>query len=558
MCYQCESAKNEKGQSLVEPVMTGVASLGKYKEITQPPDNRPIGQNNISKRQQELKDQGQRALTDKDKYAYRSVSHHAYRMIDRSSRYKDLQDRKTQKGGDKHVDITKCCCCGYARDEWVSVRKTSSYEAVIFGNTWTCGNVWLCPVCQSVILARRSDEIAKFGEWAVEQGKHVVMLTFTASHSSRGTLEEFAAKFQDGYGKFWNRSYMKRLQEVLGMKVEDLSEAPRIKVIEAKYSFENGWHWHAHVLIVIDKKADIIPYIPLLKNKWVECCAAVGLKATYDNGLDVLVGKNAKQANAFARYMAKEMTSGAIKVSRANDGITRYSIFSLAAECAVKEVDAPSEVQKYRDAIADYAYWTHGKKLAVWSGGLKDAVGLKEITDEGILEEKEDAANTVCGLLAVAWKYVARHAVHNAIKRIVLDGGDAAKIEEWLTEKGCPAGCVISGEDADLLYAFLNDAYTPEQLEDADCRARAEAVYHRVADYNAEHESRDYRDDDARLAANKWGSPTKLVNTYKDEKDMSFDELITIYGVQRQYYQWQHDEQRKARGVNGLCVLEVS
>lgn len=557
MCYKCEDAKSEKGQNPVELGTTRVLSLGKYKEITQPPDNRPIGQNNISKRQQELKDQGQRALTDKDKYAYRSVSHHAYRMIDKSSRYKDLQDRKTQKGGDKHVDITKCCCCGYARDEWVSVRKTSSYEAVIFGNTWTCGNVWLCPVCQSVILARRSDEIAAFGAWAVAQEKHVVMLTFTASHSAHGTLEEFATKFQASYGKFWNRSYMKRLQEVLGMKVEDLSEAPRIKVIEAKYSFENGWHWHAHVLIVIDKKADIIPYIPLLKNKWVECCAVVGLKATYDNGLDVLVGKNAKQANAFARYMAKEMTSGAIKVSRANDGITRYSIFSLAAECAVKEVDAPSEVQKYRDAIADYAYWTHGKKLAVWSGGLKDAVGLREITDEGILEEKEDAANTVCGLLSVAWKYVARHAVHNAIKRIVLDGGDAVEIEGWLTEKGCPAGCVISGEDADLLYAFLNDAYTPEQLEDADCRERAEAVYHRVADYNAEHESRDYRDDDARLAANRWGSPMPMVNTYKDEKDMSFDELITFYGVQRQYFQWQHDEQRKARGVNGLCVLEV-
>jgi hypothetical protein len=88
------------------------------------------------------------------------------------------------------------------------------------------------------------------------------------------------------------------------------------------------------------------------------------------------------------------------------------------------------------------------------------------------------------------------------------------------------------------LYAYLNDAYTPEQLEDADCRARAEAVFHRVADYNAEHESRDYHDDDARLAANKWGSPERMVNTYKDEKDMSFNELITFYGVQRQYYQW--------------------
>ena len=463
MCWQCENAKIEKGRNPVEPVTTRGEALGKYKEITQPPVKSPNGQNNVSKRQKELREQGQRALAEKDKYAYRSVAHHAYRSIDKSSRYKDLRDRKTQKGGDKHVDVTKCCCCGYARDECVSVRKTSSYEAVIFGNTWTCGNVWLCPVCQSVILARRSDEIAKFGEWAVAQDKHVVMLTFTASHSAHGTLEEFATKFQSSYGKFWNRSYMKRLQDKLGMKVEDLSEAPRIKVIETKYSFVNGWHWHAHVLIVVDKKADIIPYIPLLKSKWVECCAAVGLKATYDNGLDVLVGKNAKQANAFARYMAKEMTSAAVKVSRANDGITRYSIFSLAAECAVKEVDAPDEVNKYRDAIADYAYWTHGKKLCVWSGGLKDAVGLREITDEGILEEKEDAANTVCGLLSIAWKYVARHAAHNAIKRIVLDGGDAARIEEWLIEKGCPAGCVISGEDADLLYAFLNDAYTPEQ-----------------------------------------------------------------------------------------------
>lgn len=68
---------------------------------------------------------------------------------------------------------------------------------------------------------------------------------------------------------------------------------------------------------------------------------------------------------------------------------------------------------------------------------------------------------------------------------------------------------------------------------------------------------RDYRDDDARLAANKWGSPMPMVNTYKDEKDMSFDELITFYGVQRQYYQWSNDEQRKARSINGLCVSEV-
>lgn len=403
-----------------------------------------------------------RAEKGRDKYALRALMHHAEYEIDARA------DQYEESAG---IKLAKNAVCGKMRGQVVSLRLTREYGSAVFGQAYHCGNVWLCPDCQATITAHRGDEVQQLPDWAIAHGKQVVFLTYTAAHNANMPLKEFGGRLQKAYRAYWNRKGIRRMIKRCGMKVDGLERAPRIKVTEYTHSFSHRWHKHFHVLVVADMSVDMTAYIKDMQEMWVSCCVDYGLCADNEqaradlmaHGLDIKVAKSAEQARKFARYMAKEISSSAVKVSRATDREEHHTIWELAVGLAVAEHDCPADAPKYRDAIAEYAYYTRGKAQMVWSAGLKAAVGVADVSDEALVDSQDDdTAETVCGLLRPAWQYVQHNVTQQELKDIALSGGGIKAVAHYFAVRGI-ADAVISADMTDLVIACETGEYTVAQ-----------------------------------------------------------------------------------------------
>lgn len=411
----------------------------------------------------------------RDSYAIREIMHHIIRVIDQHPEY--VGYGRTARMRASGVRVAGASVCGKMRGDVVRVRRTIEHESVVYGETYHCGNVWLCPVCQSLIAARRGNEVQQMVDWAMAQGKQIVHLTYTASHTASLPLVKFGQALQAAY-QAWRKSRpIARMADSVGMRMDGLG-MPAIKVVEFTHSFEHGWHKHIHIVMVADCGVDVMAYQSMMKEQWVIACINHGLCAgdagsradLLAHGLHVEVAKDAQSAAKFGKYICKELCNQSVKVSRADDGIMHRTVYQLAAEMMIAEHDGDyAQAARIRDAIAEYALYTKGLHQMDWSNGLKSAVGIVDRADEELVEDEQDTAQTVCGLLRPAWQYVSHQAAHDEIKDIVHQGGGAKAIAHYFAIRGI-GDSVVSADAADMIVAASEgapDTYTDEQIDTA-------------------------------------------------------------------------------------------
>lgn len=80
----------------------------------------------------------------------------------------------------------------------VELRRNSDGVAG-FAGLFTCGKVWLCPVCNSKVMARRALEIGCALAWAHSQGLHVIWGSLTCRHTSQTALIESVSVQRAGW-----------------------------------------------------------------------------------------------------------------------------------------------------------------------------------------------------------------------------------------------------------------------------------------------------------------------------------------------------------------------
>lgn len=394
----------------------------------------------------------------RDNYTLADVAHAIIRYYENNS-----QKYKGYMKSEKVPSFSRNTICGNILEDYSAVKRTIEHGSYVQTNIAHCGNIWLCPVCASLIQSRRADEVQEAISWAENQGHHVVMITYTASHYANLPLMDFGTALQKAY-----RNTMKQVH-----RLRKKHEVGNIKAVEFTYSERNRWHKHFHVIYILDENCHVGQFYEMVKNAWELQCANVGLlDISNEKAVDsfrkhscsLSVGSQAVLAsytNKSAREwtIADEMAKSVLKIGRNNEHMTPFQMLATIAT-----TDDKVFRQKLINAFIEYAIHTKGLHQMDWSNGLKVKVGIADLTDEEIAEEKEDTAVVVAGLTVKHWhllrsKYL-RIKYFKMLKTIETPEDAYSKIVQFFYENANN-----ENEASDLCCTVLNAEQT-QLLED--------------------------------------------------------------------------------------------
>lgn len=282
----------------------------------------------------------------------------------------------------------RVCGCGKWRIDKempVGVQFDASKGVARYHNLQYCGSVWVCPDCSYKISQERKKELAEAMKGCRDKGLHVAMLTLTVPHYLGDDLKTLLKKMSKAKHSLWtnrnSREYFADQFSMLG----------HITATEVKYSDNNGFHPHFHILCFLDKQyaAEDLQIIESeLYEFWAEKCVKSGLgKPNRRNGIDLKMGSNNEDmlADYISKWgMAEEMTQAHLKVGKKNmQSLTMWEVLELAQmEASTKD--------KYSYIFKTYASAFKGRRQLFWSKGLKELLKIEVKDDEEIANVEEE------------------------------------------------------------------------------------------------------------------------------------------------------------------------
>ena len=330
-------------------------------------------------------------------------------------------------------------------DKQVHVYRSQQHGNAFYGGLVVCAKPG-CPVCAAKVSERRRVEIAHAFDWAYNNGKKVIMLTFTHPHRAWDPLADQLKRQSQAFAKLRAGNPWKR---ILPDGYEGL-----IRSLEVTYG-RNGWHPHLHEAWIVDKDADVSELRRKVLKRWFRVLCRVGmvtlppsgngkrfaaLRAFWKRSVDVM--DNASTSDYLAKH--DEASKGAwgvdreiAKASSKKGRRAGRTPFQLLAAC--RDGD-----EKAGRLYVDYVEAIKGKPPVFWSQGLKALVGVDELNDQQIAERHDDKAD-VLGLLDMDdWRMVRR-------------AGYRAHLLQAAEEAGWPG--------VQSLLAFLRHRVPPEPAE---------------------------------------------------------------------------------------------
>ena len=282
----------------------------------------------------------------------------------------------------------RVCGCGKWRIDKempVGVQFDASKGVAKYHNLQYCGSVWVCPDCSYKISQERKKELAEAMKGCRDKGLHVAMLTLTVPHYLGDDLKTLLKKMSKAKHSLWtNRNSREYFADQFPM-------VGHITATEVKYSDNNGFHPHFHILCILDKQyaAEDLQIIESeLYELWAEKCMKSGLgKPNRRNGLDLKMGSNNEDvlADYISKWgMAEEMTQAHLKVGKKNmQSLTMWEVLELA------QIEASTK-DKYSYIFKTYASAFKGRRQLFWSKGLKELLKIEVKDDEEIANKEEE------------------------------------------------------------------------------------------------------------------------------------------------------------------------
>lgn len=316
-------------------------------------------------------------------------------------------------------DFYKTAKCKHVRrcGENVGVHLDKKHNRAFYSSLVTCGSVWACPICAAKIQERRRQEIAKAVEWAYANGYQTVMVTLTSPHYSNQKIDDLLAMQAMALQRLRAGQPWAKFKERQGYK-------GMIRSLETTHG-ENGWHIHTHELWFLKLDADAVQLREEISTRWASACARAGL-------LDL---ENPKQLTAFmaravhvmgncktSDYLAKqddsrhwgvdrEIAKGSTKAGRLK-GLHPFGLLKQS------ETDLRSG-----QLFVAYAVAMRGKRQIHWSRGLKQAVGIGDVTDEALAEEEREESDLLGRLEDEDWQTVREAGHHGQLLTAAESGG---------------------------------------------------------------------------------------------------------------------------------------
>jgi hypothetical protein len=273
---------------------------------------------------------------------------------------------------------TRNCSCYVGKDSLGKIRDNVSIQKTSNGTRWSgvsvCGSVWACPVCSMRIMMERQQQVMAAMSKHRSRGGSVMMSTITFSHHKFDSLKGTIERFSKALSRMKASRKYKNLKKTIGFKGS-------IRALEITHG-SNGWHPHTHDLIFIDSSlspSEILAFQESLFDLWLQFCKKYNLGLpTKEHGVKVDFRQDDNCADAIGAYITKwgnEITSSHTKVSKGSSRSPWQILETLS-------------VWNYSDAKLwrEYVEAMHGRAMLHWSKGLKDDLGVNDLSDQDIAE----------------------------------------------------------------------------------------------------------------------------------------------------------------------------
>lgn len=320
-------------------------------------------------------------------YAARRVERFALQEIARSI----LREMIERNGKMTYVhQVRNCLRAKITKKKGVTLFYNVDREQANFGNLQRCYSVWNCPICSMTITEGRRSELKKgLANW-IDLGGHAYLVTFTNSHHKGDDLGQLLQGQKKAFVKFWEKRKIKEMLKRLGYQ-------GRIVATEVTWGEQNGWHPHYHMIFFFDHEINPQGLQSYLALEWQDACVKAGLKAP-----DLIHGVDVRNGTYAAKYVSKwgleeEVTKGHLKKGL-NGSLTPFDLLRGA-----------STNNHFKTLFKQFADVFKGKQQLVWSKGLKDLLGIEQVTDEQLIEDTEKTSVEVRELGDMIWQLILKY-----------------------------------------------------------------------------------------------------------------------------------------------------
>lgn len=315
-------------------------------------------------------------------------------------------------------DIHRTAKCKHiTRGGGAAVHRDRDRGAAFYSGLVTCGSVWACPICAAVVQERRREEIAQAIDWAYAQDLQPVMVTLTFPHHLWNQLQDLLDGQSDAFRRLRSGKAWQRFKRNIGYR-------GLIRSLELTHGKEHGWHPHTHELWLVDKHIEAADLQAEIVTKWAAACERAGLLSPAQIEDFRRYSVDVKGWCSTSDYLAKQDDSrhwGAdreiAKATTKRGGKKGLHPFGLLA-------DAQEGDEKAGKLFLDYARAMKGKRQLFWSRGLKELVGLNDVSDEQLAEESRESADLLGSLTTEEWRAVRSAGMRSQVL-------DAAEIDGW-------------------------------------------------------------------------------------------------------------------------------
>ena len=241
---------------------------------------------------------------------------------------------------------------------------------------YTCGSIWVCPVCNAKVMTERRKEVEQAIVAWQELGGFFIFETLTVSHRSGDSV----AKQRKAIKTAWdaaNKGSFKKKHQAFGQR-------GYVRIAEVT-SGPNGEHLHLHVLRFTERRLtayELENWKDAIFDKWAGSIQKQGLRRPSAKFHDF---QQIDSADGLAGYLTKNFANPKDLVDAVIDDKTPgTSIWRLL------DVALSSPNSEARQRWNAYERDTFGMNQMTWSLGLRLELGLcEEKTDEELAQENE-------------------------------------------------------------------------------------------------------------------------------------------------------------------------